>query len=93
MDTDPEYRLNQRDAQEHWSERNPEYWRNRRQALPQKDADGQARNATTCPRKPVKMDALTANSFDFAGEYMLTPVAAAVKMDALRVKIIPVSTS
>jgi len=92
MDSDTDYRLNQRDAQKSWSERNPDYWRNRRQAIRQKDAGWQSSSVDIQPQPSVKMNASTTNSLDFTGEYMLVPLATAVKMDTLRVKIIPVLT-
>lgn len=35
LKSDPDYRINQRAAQEAWSRRNPDYWRNYRDARPE----------------------------------------------------------
>lgn len=35
MQADPDYRINQRAAQQAWSQRNPDYWRNYRDARPE----------------------------------------------------------
>ena len=34
LQSDPDYRINQRAAQQAWSQRNPDYWRNHREAQP-----------------------------------------------------------
>ena len=94
MDSDPEYRQNQREAYDNWCERNPDYWRRRRQekrrqaALPGKKIPANERNG------PVKMDTFSPTCLHDihvnSGEYILVPIN--VKMDALRVKIIAVPT-
>lgn len=47
LQSDPDYRDNQRAAQQAWSQRNPDYWRNHREAQPdhvQQRSRDQARN-------------------------------------------------
>ena len=93
MISDPEYRRNQQEAYNYWSERNPDYWQQRREekrrqaALPGKKIQANKLNG------PVKMDTfrpdpLQENHIN-SGEYILVPIN--VKMDALRVEIIAVT--
>lgn len=88
MDTDADYREDQREAYKSWCERNPDYWRKRRAKTKQIPK-------TTIPEKKMsanrqrKMDALSQNLHANSGEYLLVPTN--VKMDALRVKIIPIT--
>jgi hypothetical protein len=80
MATDQDYRANQRDAQQAWRERNQGYWRRRRAAK------------RAAPSTPVKMDALTPNFNLIPGRYIITSIdRAGRKMDALQVKILPLS--
>lgn len=92
MATDPDYRQNQREAFQSWCERNPEYWRQRRQKKRSKAAGLPASEKSGRANGDVKMDTLRHDSQrDFhvkSGEYLLVPTG--VKMDALRVKIIVV---
>ena len=87
--SDPDYQANQRDAQQHWRERNRDYWRNyrrRRHVRP--------KEPTNPPGKTAKMDTFLHNISIIPGNYMLVPIfAGSAKMDALPVKIIPLSTS
>jgi hypothetical protein len=83
MADDPDYQANQREAQRQWQKRNPDYWRTyrRRKSSPAKTAAGNA-----------KMDTLSPKLSIHPGKYMLVPIlAGGVKMDALPVKIIPLS--
>ena len=82
MDTDPDYKENQRNAQRKWQERNPDYWRkyrkNRHNPPPAEPV-----------RQPVKMDTLPPTLHLVPGKYefafLLPPDS---KMDAIRIKII-----
>jgi len=85
MDTDPDYLENQRDAQKQWQEHNPDYWQNYRR-----------KRQKPPPAAPVaqrvKMDTLSRNSHLISGEYFIYPAPqSSIKMDTIRVKIIPVS--
>jgi hypothetical protein len=88
MDTDADYRENQRTAYKCWCQRNPDYWRRRRLAK------ARARAAASEPKKNIsakggrKMDPFDQNLYVNSGEYLL--VRTDVKMDALRVKIIAI---
>ncbi len=87
MATDPEYRANQRDARQQWRESHPDYWRTYRRTAPSRPTPEQS-----VPVASAKMDTLPVNTIVQSGEYMLIPlVAGGAKMDALQVKIIPVS--
>jgi hypothetical protein len=92
MASDPDYRANQQDAYRAWCEQNPEYWRRRRQGKENALANSPPARPDKSPAAIVKMDALAANSPLFSGQYLLTPIhPAARKMDALMVKIVPIS--
>lgn len=94
MNSDPEYRHNQQEAYDNWRQRNPDYWQRRRKekqrqaALPGKKIQADELNG------PVKMDTFRSASLQEilvnSGEYLLVPTN--VKMDALKVKIVAVST-
>ena len=91
MDTDPDYRANQRESQRSWQQRNPDYWLwyrckntnyRRRNRVLQRGRDNLA-----------KMDTLNRIFNDTTTTYLISPEPGnRVKMDALEVKIIPVST-
>jgi len=84
MATDPDYRANQRQAQESWRQRNPDYWRKRRAKWPGSGEPG------VHPASPhVKMDTLDDFFDGKTEEYIICPTEG--KMDALRVKIIALS--
>ncbi len=90
MATDPDYRENQREAFTSWCERNPDYWRLRRQEKRRKAACLPASKESGMANGSVKMDTFR-HDFrqDFhvnSGDYLLVP--SDVKMDALKVKII-----
>lgn len=92
MNSDEEYRHNQREAYDDWYQRNPDYWLRRREkkrrqaALPGKKIQANEQNG------PVKMDTFGPGSLQenlvISGEYLLVPTD--VKMDTLKVKIIAV---
>jgi hypothetical protein len=88
MGTDPDYRENQREAFKSWCERNPDYWRQRRQEKRRKTACLPAPEKSGMANGPVKMDTFHHDFHVNSGEYLLMPTG--VKMDALRVKIIVV---
>jgi hypothetical protein len=89
MATDPDYRANQQDAYHAWCDQNPDYWRQRRHQHSPTDPQPVAQ---TPPEPIVKMDALKGFSTFVSGIYVLTPAdTVARKMDALTVKIIPIS--
>ena len=92
MATDPDYRANQQDAYRAWCEQNPEYWRQRRQSKEKALPHSPPAQPDPHPEVLVKMDALEVISPVFSGEYLLTPIHPLVrKMDALMVKIVPIS--
>lgn len=91
MITDPDYRENQRAAYKSWCERNPDYWRQRRQAKQRDTAGPPAPIGKITSTGRVKMDAFGQNLYVNSGEYILVPTD--VKMDALRVKIIAIAPS
>jgi hypothetical protein len=88
MDTDPDYRENQREAYKSWCERHPDYWR-RWRAKRRKTAASPTPDKNITSNGSVKMDAFAQDLFVNSGEYLLVPTD--VKMDALRVKIIAIS--
>ena len=82
MATDPEYRANQRDAQQQWRESHPDYWRTYRRPPPRQSVFSTG----------AKMDALPGNTIAESGKYILIPLGVGgAKMDAFQVKIIPLS--
>jgi hypothetical protein len=88
MTTDPDYRANQRDAQKAWRDRNPDYWRDRRSA--NRDPPPDSTGSATAPA--VKMDALSEYFNDKTTKYIIVSIdARGRKMDALPVKIVPLS--
>jgi len=92
MSTDPEYRKNQKEAYKSWYERNPDYWRRRRQENYGKNAALSAKKGDIRSNGPVKMDTFGKQDFHInSGEYMLIPIG--VKMDALRVRIVGLTTT
>jgi hypothetical protein len=83
MVTDPDYRENQREAFKSWCERNPDYWRQRRQEKRRKAACLPASEKSARLNGPVKMDTFHQDFHVNSGEYLLVPID--VKMDALKV--------
>lgn len=102
MNTDQEYRDEQREAQRLWQQNNPDYWkhyqRNRqncsehdRQLQRQRDKTDQKCDSST-RAAIVKMDTLERIFNDTTKTYLISPEQGnSVKMDALEVKIIPVT--
>jgi len=95
MATDADYRADQRLSRQKWARSHPDYWRNYRKQNPQ-IADRnrilqRIRNKRRLRQKPLiaKMDASKCFPFKAFGQFYLVPVIA--KMDALKVKIYPIS--
>lgn len=92
MASDPDYRANQQDAYRAWCEQHPDYWRQRRQGKESTLPDSPPTQPDLQPEAIVKMDASEVISPVFSGEYFLVPIDPSVrKMDALMVKIVPIS--
>ena len=96
METDSDYRENQRDCQQHWRENNRDYWRNYRSRnkrycirnrLRQKIRDRKHRTQHVL----AKMDTLLSGVLPITGRCFILPSLA--KMDALEVDIIPITVS
>jgi hypothetical protein len=94
MNSDPEYRDNQQEAYDNWRQRNPDYWQRRRKEKQHQAASPEKKVQADELNGPVKMDTLRSASLQEilvnSGEYLLVPTN--VKMDALKVKIVAVST-
>jgi hypothetical protein len=88
MDADADYREDQREAYKSWCDRNPDYWRQRR-AKPKEIRKATVPEKKMSGNRQRKMDALSQYLYANSGEYLLVPTNA--KMDALRVKIIPIT--
>lgn len=89
MTTDSDYRKNQRDAQKTWREQNPDYWRKRRAA--KRDPPTRSSGSVSVPTG--KMDALGRYFNAKTARYIIVSIdARGRKMDALPVKIVPLST-
>lgn len=91
MDLDPDYRTNQRESQHSWQQRNPDYWQRYRR----KNTNYCRRNRELQRRRDdlAKMDTLNRIFNDITTTYLISPEPGnRIKMDALEVKIIPVST-
>ena len=97
---DPDYRANQAAAQKRWRERNPEYWRNYRQAHPeytahnrekQRERNRRRGQADTSPSPPsiAKMNEYQDKKVVVSGTYRLVPVTepGIAKMDEYLVKM------
>jgi hypothetical protein len=94
MATDPDYRANQRESQRNWCRRNPDYWRKYRSRKHQyRQRNRTLQRCRDKERKRLaKMDALSQVFNIKPGGYILLPQDPHLaKMDALRVKIIPIS--
>lgn len=103
MNTDQEYRSDQREAQQLWQQNNPDYWKHyrhnkqnhyQRNRQLQEKRDKADRKCNSPSRAvPVKMDTLERLFNDTTMTYLISPEqGSSVKMDALEVKIIPVTT-
>jgi len=93
--TDPEYRVDQKLSWQKWAKSHPDYWNLYRKNHPEKTERNRMlqaiRNRNRKKQAPMiaKMDASKPLQFSPVGEFFLVPLIA--KMDALKVKIIPVS--
>lgn len=91
--SDPDYRLNQAQAQQSWGARHPEYWQAYRRGHPEyreRNREQQReRDRRRAQRRLAKMDAWTGESVIASGTYQLTPVTPGklAKMDAWMVEI------
>ena len=101
LQADPYYRINKKECQERWKQQNPGYWKMYRQRRPdycswnrtaQRIRDQNRREALSGDSPLAKMDTLGAFLNDTTGSYFICPAKSdLVKMDALKVKIIPIS--
>lgn len=91
--SDPDYRLNQVQAQQSWGVRHPEYWQRYRRGHPeycQRNREKQhERDRRRAQRRLAKMDVRTGESVIASGTYQLTPVTSGslAKRDAWMVEI------
>lgn len=100
--TDPDYRTNQRESQRAWQKKNPSYWRHYRQKNPnyrernrirQRARDRIRPRTTGADGNLAKMDTLERIFNDSSTTYFISAdYENLAKMDALPVKIIPVTT-
>lgn len=100
--TDPDYQTNKKESQEIWSQKNPDYWKQYRREHPeycrrnrqmQLIRDRSRRINASCDDHLAKMDTLNSFLNDTTMSYFICPAGDdLVKMDALEVKIIPIST-
>ena len=103
LQADPYYRINKKECQERWKQKNPDYWKQYRQA----HSEYRRRNRRMQSRRDqristgngsgadhlVKMDTLDDFLNDTAVSYFICPAKNDLaKMDPLEVKIIPIST-
>ena len=97
MRQDLDYRLNQRDAQERWRQKNPGYWKTYRDEHPeytrqnrekQRSRNRLQRTMAAISKQIAKMDPIFAEKDDISGYYGLIPVQDLpfAKMDAKFVK-------
>ncbi len=102
--SDPDYRENQRQAQQRWASSHREYWRRYRAEHPeytaanrtrQRERDRRRREHEALPSARVdlaKSDASTPDSLAFSGTYRLVPVTRQLaKMDVWTVELHPIS--
>lgn len=102
LQADPYYGINKKECQQRWMQKNPDYWKQYRQTHP----GYRRRNRRMQSRRDqcistgngsgaghlVKMDTLDAFLNDTTESYFICPAKSdLVKMDALEVKIIPIS--
>lgn len=96
--SDPDYRLNQVQAQQSWGAHHPKYWQVYRLGHPeycQRNREKQhERDRRRAQRRLAKMDVWTGESVIPSGTYHLTPVASGslAKMDAWMVEISLISS-
>ena len=99
---DPDYRTNKRESQQAWREKNPGYWKQYRRKHPgyckrnrqrQRIRDRNRCNNASYNDDLVKMDTLDLFLNDTTTSYFICPAESGlVKMDALEVKIVPISS-
>lgn len=93
LQADPDYRDNQTRAQQAWSQRNPDYWRQYRQSHPdyvdRNRAQQRGRDSAAATGSLAKMDASNPPTPLTSGLYRLIPVADPdlAKMDVWIVEI------
>jgi hypothetical protein len=97
LDTDPDYKANQRECQKSWSARNPDYWQRWRACHPEYGTRNRALQKVRRSRRRgriAKMDALELPSKIKTGTYYLIPatVEAVAKMDASAQKVLLISS-
>jgi hypothetical protein len=95
---DPDYRDNQAKAQQAWSRRNPDYWRDYRSAHPEyvsrNRAQQNARNGRRLDGVIAKMDVSTGKASLLSGIYRLLPMTPEIaKMDVCTVEITVLSST
>ena len=102
LDSDPEYRANQRQSHQEWLQANPTYWKDYRRRHPKRAERNRLlqgiRNRRRCssyqanaredPPLIAKMDASRPSNFKPVGQFWLVPVIA--KMDALKIFLHPI---
>jgi hypothetical protein len=101
QETDPDYRINKRESQLAWQRKNPGYWRQYRKKKSsscernrrlQQTRDRAKRLAATTQGHLAKMDTLKGNFDDTSMIYYISAIGGDLaKMDALPVKIIPIT--
>jgi len=103
LQADPYYRINKKECQDRWKQKNPDYWKQYRQTHPGyrrrnrymqalRDHRSSIGNESG-PGHLVKMDTLDSILDDSTTSYFICPANDDLaKMDALEVKIIPIST-
>ena len=102
MQGDEAYRLNQKDAQKRWCEKNSDYWEKYRENNPdytksnrekQRHRNRRRKAIKSLSSKIAKMDALSIQNNDISGIYGLISVQDLLiaKMDAKIVKITAIS--
>jgi hypothetical protein len=93
LKTDADYRDNQAQAQQAWLDRNPEYWREYRDAHPEYVKRNRDRQWARNNPEVVKMDAIAPMQAIPAGVYLIRPVVipGVAKMDVITAEIIRLS--
>lgn len=103
LQADPDYRINKKECQARWKQKNPDYWKQYRQTHPEYRRRNRRMQLLRdqcigTGNRPeaghlVKMDTLDGFLNDTTGSYFICPAKSNLaKMDALKVKIIPIST-
>jgi len=85
---DPDYRLNQRDSNEQWRTRNPDYWKQYRLSHPDYTRRNREQQKVRDRTHLAKMDASEPQPVVMQGTYYLMPESADLaKMDSSAVKV------